>query len=719
MIELLSPAGSYESFVAAIGAGADAVYVGGNRFGARAYANNFSQEELIEAIHTAHLYQRKLFLTLNTLIKESEMKELYDFLAPLYEAGLDAVIVQDLGAIAFIKKQFPDLPIHASTQMSLTAAEGAKFLKELGAERIVTAREITLKEIQEIHREVDIEIESFIHGAMCYSYSGQCLFSSILGGRSGNRGRCAQPCRLPYDVYQQDVRLNKYNEQYVLSMKDMCTLSLLPDLVDAGIYSFKIEGRMKKPEYTAGVTAIYRKYFDLYLQKGREGFAVEPIDQKRLLELYSRSGSETGFYEKVNGRELITLSKPNYESVTDSTEIKTLTPLPMEGICTLKKGESSKIRISCGTIEVLTKGVRVEQAVKQPLSEADIEKQLRKTGNSLFAFKNLIISSEEDIFLPVKELNNLRREAILELQNKLLEKYQRKPIEKISNLITKQEVKKDFISKLAVLVETLPCLEALNTIQGFEIVYIDSECLFLPSADTKIPILIKELKEKGCKVFLALPFIFRKNSKEKVQKVLDQSYQRIFDGYLVRNYEELFWCKERYPEKEIVSDYTVYTFNSMSKDVLRDVCVTRDTIPVELNMREIVERGCHESEFLAYGHIPMMISASCIKKTMNQCQSKEQTSELYLKDRYNMKFPVKNSCVFCYNRILNSVPLSLHNEKKALQELKPFAVRLQFTIEEPERMKEIISFYDQLLHNQEGSLALQNFTKGHFKRGVE
>jgi putative protease len=569
MIELLSPAGSYESFIAAIGAGADAIYVGGNRFGARAYANNFSHEELVEAIHTAHLYQRKLFLTLNTLIKESEIKELYDFLAPLYEAGLDAVIVQDLGVISFIKKQFSDLPIHASTQMSLTAAEGAKLLKELGAERIVTAREITLKEIKDIHSEVDIEIESFIHGAMCYSYSGQCLFSSILGGRSGNRGRCAQPCRLPYDVYQQDVRLNKYNEQYVLSMKDMCTLSLLPDLIDAGIDSFKIEGRMKKPEYTAGVTSIYRKYFDLYMQNGREGFVVDAIDQKRLLELYSRSGSETGFYEKTNGRELITLSKPNYESITDSTEIKALTPLPIEGICTLKKGEPSQIRVSCGTIEVLTKGINVEQAMKQPLSNADIEKQLKKTGNSLFTFKNLIISSDEDIFLPVKELNNLRREAIQELQNKLLEKFQRKPIEKISNLITKQQVKKDFISKLAVLVETIPCLESLSSIKGFQIVYIDSECLFLPSAEKKIPILIEELKGKGCKVFLALPFIFRKSSKEKVEKILDQFYQGIFDGYLARNYEELYWCKERYPEKEIICDYTIYT---RKKPAVPDYC---------------------------------------------------------------------------------------------------------------------------------------------------
>ena len=266
-IEILAPAGSYESLKAAIAAGADAVYVGGNRFGARAYANNFSEEELLEAIDYVHLHGKKIYLTVNTLLKEKELeRELYSYLLPYYRQGLDAVIVQDPGVLRFVREYFPSLPIHASTQMTITGADGARFMEEQGVERIVTARELSLQEIKEISEKTSLEIESFVHGALCYCYSGQCLYSSLLGGRSGNRGQCAQPCRLPYKV---DGKTS-----YVMSLKDLCTVEFIPDLAEAGIYSFKIEGRMKKPEYVAAVTSIYRKYADLYLQKGRKDYSV-------------------------------------------------------------------------------------------------------------------------------------------------------------------------------------------------------------------------------------------------------------------------------------------------------------------------------------------------------------------------------------------------------------------------------------------------------------
>ena len=262
-VEILSPAGSYESLKAAIAAGADAVYIGGSRFGARAFANNLQEDKLLEAIDYVHLYGRKIYLTVNTLLKEKELQEeLYEYLLPYYRQGLDAVIVQDIGVLQFVKEHFPDLPIHASTQMTITNALGAKMLEELGVERVVTARELQIDEVAEINRQTNVEIESFVHGTLCYCYSGQCLYSSLIGGRSGNRGQCAQPCRLPYNVG------NDKETQYIMSLKDMCTLEYIPELVEAGIYSFKIEGRMKKPEYVALVTAMYRKYVDLYLEKG-------------------------------------------------------------------------------------------------------------------------------------------------------------------------------------------------------------------------------------------------------------------------------------------------------------------------------------------------------------------------------------------------------------------------------------------------------------------
>ena len=264
-VELLAPAGNYESFLGAICAGADAVYLGGEKFGARAYADNFSEEEICRAVSYAHVFGRKVYLTVNTLMKESELEELIPYLEPFYLAGLDGVIVQDIGALLAIKEAFPGLELHASTQMSITGSYGAGMLKELGVVRVVPARELSLSEIESLGRETGLEIEAFIHGAMCYCYSGQCLFSSILGGRSGNRGRCAQPCRLPYRIGGDG---KPGTEQYPLSLKDMCTISFLPKLIEAGISSFKIEGRMKKPEYAAGVTAIYRKYIDLYYEKG-------------------------------------------------------------------------------------------------------------------------------------------------------------------------------------------------------------------------------------------------------------------------------------------------------------------------------------------------------------------------------------------------------------------------------------------------------------------
>lgn len=309
-VEILAPAGSYESLNAAIAAGADAVYIGGTRFGARAYADNLDEHKLLEVIDYVHLHGRKIYLTINTLLKETELKyELYNYLLPYYRQGLDAVIVQDIGVLKFVKEHFPNLPIHASTQMTITDLLGARFLEKQGVERVVTSRELHIEEIKEITKNTGLEIESFVHGALCYCYSGQCLYSSLIGGRSGNRGQCAQPCRLPYKVQ------GEKKNQYILSLKDICTLEDIPELVESGIYSFKIEGRMKKPEYVALVTAMYRKYVDLYLAIGKEGFKVDPKDKEKLMDLYNRGGSHGGYYHTQNGRDMVSIDRPNHAGV--------------------------------------------------------------------------------------------------------------------------------------------------------------------------------------------------------------------------------------------------------------------------------------------------------------------------------------------------------------------------------------------------------------------
>ena len=296
-VELLSPAGGYETMVGAFNAGADAVYLGGSKFGARAYADNFDRDQVLDAISYAHLHDKKIYMTVNTLVKENEYGELYDFMLPYADRGLDGVIVQDLGVMRLIRQEFPGIELHASTQQTVTGVYGARLLKERGCTRVVPARELSLSEMKAIREEADIEVEAFIHGAMCYCYSGICLFSSVVGGRSGNRGRCAQPCRLPYRSSP------NAGEQYPLSLKDMSTIAIIPELIEAGIDSFKIEGRMKKPEYSAGVTALYRKYIDEYYADPKGDHSVSKEDMEILKNVeHIKDYGEHGFFPVFGGK---------------------------------------------------------------------------------------------------------------------------------------------------------------------------------------------------------------------------------------------------------------------------------------------------------------------------------------------------------------------------------------------------------------------------------
>ena len=313
--ELLAPAGSLEHLKAAVSAGADAIYMGGEKFGARAYAQNFSREDMIEALQIAHFHERKFYLTVNTLMKEEELfEELGEFLFPYYENGLDGVIVQDMGAARFIREHFPEIEIHGSTQMTVTDIHGAVAAKRMGMTRVVPARELSLEEIKEIKEKTGLDIEVFVHGALCYCYSGQCLLSSVYGDRSGNRGRCAQPCRLPFKVkdhYGNNLHTSKQGN-YLLSPKDLCSLSLLPSLMELPVDSLKIEGRMKNVEYVAGVTSIYRKYLDQIFAnwEEREHFKPEESDIHALEELYCRGSFTTGYWKQHNGQNMMSVLSP-------------------------------------------------------------------------------------------------------------------------------------------------------------------------------------------------------------------------------------------------------------------------------------------------------------------------------------------------------------------------------------------------------------------------
>lgn len=444
--------------VAAVNAGANAVYIGGSRFGARAYADNLDEEAMIRAIDFVHLHNCRIYMTVNTLVKEKELPELYGYLKPYYEAGLDAVLVQDLGVFSYIREYFPDLPLHISTQMTVTGKYSAADLKRMGAVRVVPAREFSLKEIREIGETTGLEVETFVHGALCYCYSGQCLFSSLIGGRSGNRGRCAQTCRLPFDVEKGDKVLGGKNEKYVLSLKDLCTLDLLPEILEAGVCSLKIEGRMKSPRYTAGVVSIYRKYVDMYLAHGRSGYRVDLADRRALLELFDRGGQSEGYYKEHNGRDMVVLKeKPAFREPDqelfdhlDRTYVDAVKKEPIRGTALVTEGKPVQLTVeytpSLEPTETMEDGMAVlepvsvactgdmaETAKNAPMDGDRIRKQLMKTGDSPFFFEELEVLVEGKVFLPVQALNRLRREALEELCKAVTERFHRKSGEEYKN----------------------------------------------------------------------------------------------------------------------------------------------------------------------------------------------------------------------------------------------------------------------------------------------
>ena len=800
-VEILAPAGSMECLKAAIAAGADAVYTGGALFGARAYAHNLTEEELLEAIDYVHLHGRRLYLTVNTLIKDREMeKQMYDYLLPYYRQGLDAVIVQDIGLFRFIRKHFPDLPIHASTQMTLTGVDGAKFLEKEGAQRIVTSRELSMAEVKKIADETELEIESFVHGALCYCYSGQCLFSSFIGGRSGNRGQCAQPCRLLYRTPEAK------RPQYLLSLKDICTLELIPEMIESGIYSFKIEGRMKKPEYAAAVAFQYRKYADLYLKYYEEcpaeedpaayamkKYRVREEDRQMLLDLYNRGGFHTGYYHTQNGREMISLNRPNHAGVPAvkvlakkgrNVTAKALTDLYPQDIIELpmrkgrekadnytckdavRKGmnvqipvfadtpfkrdeiwmrtrnstlidtlreefvngkikericgtfrlypqEKATLTVKCRDAEITVAGEKAQEALSQPMSRERIEKQLRKTGNTEFEFSFLKAEIGEKVFLPMQSLNELRREALETLEKVICEKYRRSgevkdPEEDKTELSMEEEV----LSGWTASVRTAEQMEVILEEEAIGRIYVD--CTMFPRIWEKDSYVewITKVHAAGKEIYLVMPYIFR----ERTRKQYEAAYNRIFgagwDGILIANYESFAFLKEHGYTGRIMTDYNLYEFNQESRKFWKEKGVFEFTAPVELTERELQDLRVKDGEVIVYGYLPMMISAGCIQKTTRGCLKK--SGQTTITDRYRNPFVVKNECDYCYNILYNYVPLYLGDRMEEIYQIGPGRIRLMFTTERQQEVRQILSAYFEGKELPEGT-----YTRGHWKRGIK
>lgn len=701
--ELLAPAGSLEILKGVIESGADAVYVGGSMFGARAYANNFTEEELLEAIDFAHLRGVKVYLTVNTLIKNSEFSKLYDYLLPYYKRGLDAVIVQDIGVVKAIHEYFPSMEIHTSTQMTVTGADGVRFLSQFGVTRVVMAREVSLAEMKRIHEETGMELEAFVHGALCYSYSGQCLFSSILGGRSGNRGRCAQPCRLPYTVEGK-------KDEYILSLKDMCGIKALDKLHDAGVYSLKIEGRMKQLEYACGVVKYYRSYID----------SMKPVsdaDYDRIKALGNRCGFTDRYYFDHNGSDMVTYVKPNFVSnaAEPSPEKRRLS---IEGELILREGEPGSLTVKRGDVTYKASIEPVSAALKAPLDKKAAIDRINKTGDTGFEFSHIKAQIGENVFVPNGALNRLRRDAISGLCDKLLKKYYRDDARytDMSKLTALPEhvVKSDAAHDEAVNAKdyTTICscmtraqLDTLVTYDCFDVFYLDFDMYDRKTLIQQFSDDVQSLTKRNKKVYLMLPTIFRADSSDYFVSIAKELDKVCFEGFVVKNYEELYLTENLFTGKKVILDHNMYTFNDVSKSAFFEHGVSGDTVPLELNSKEIMHRNNIGSQMIVYGYYPLMTTANCVHKNTNGCDKKQKL--IYLKDRYNKSFAVCNNCKECYNTIYNSLPTMLTKNISKLKEAGIRSFRYSFTIETPKQIKAVMD--DKVAE----------YTNGHYKRGVE
>ncbi|WP_010235709.1 U32 family peptidase [Clostridium arbusti] len=776
-IELLAPCGSMESLYAAVQNGADAVYLGGSRFSARAYAFNFEDEKIVEAVDYCHLYGVKVYVTVNTLVKDSEIRDILEYVKFLYTIGVDALIIQDTGLAYLIRKNFPDFEIHGSTQMTIHNGEGAQYFKDLGFHRIVLSRELSLKEIEFISKDLNIETEIFIHGALCVCYSGQCLMSSVIGGRSGNRGRCAQPCRLPYNL------INENNKEefkgYILSPKDMCTLDNIEEIIKSGTSSLKIEGRMKKPEYVAGVVSIYRKAIDSVYNNSEFDYELEV---KKLKQLFNREGFSKAYMFGNIGKDMMSYSFPKNTGLFLGSVNKDLTITLAEdlnikdGVRVKNDGFSvSKILINGSEIQRAHKGDRVKLV---PHFYAAFD-EVYKTSDMML-LDNLCNSFRDaygkkiDIDIQCKFKIDEPFEVMCHYNGKVfkvtgdtVQKAIKKPLEKIKleeNLIktgnTPFRIQNiDFL----IYEEGFLPLSAVNAVRRnlthdiMDYEYKKSKRVLSKGLDfnreektdksmEKLMVSVENLEQlntcidSGVKAVI-IDLFHRKNNisieninnvdvylrvpniiKEEfnfICSVIDDNINRI-KGIVTANAGII----NRYKNNiDIIGDYKLNLFNKYALDFYsKDL--SGSYISIELNRNEImnlIKNSPILCGMIIYGKFEVMVSEYCPigstlggKCTQLNCNNKCDTGEFKLKDRIGEEFIVKTD-KFCRSHIYNSVPLNLIPNLRDINSIGNINHRIDFVDEKKDEVIEILEAYSSGKFQDEA----KKFTRGHYKRGVE
>lgn len=675
-IELLAPAGNENALIAAVQSGADAVYLGGSRFNARQSAENFTAEQMKKWISYCHLYGVKVYVAVNTLIKEKEITELLEYIKELNEAGADAVIVQDMGAVELFRKVIPDMPVHASTQMTVSSTSGVKYLEQKGIERVVLARELSKEEITEICRTTDVEIEIFVHGALCMCYSGQCLMSSIIGGRSGNRGRCAQPCRLPYTLTENGKNIKN---GFLLSPKDMCLIDEIRGIKQK--LSLKIEGRLKRGEYVSAVVGIYRKYID-----NKQEVLAE--DKKELLNAFNRGGFTKAFF----GHEKDMMCHNNSSNAADNVftdEAKkrarkdaNFRKIPVYMFASVSEGECFSLTMwddEANSVTVSSE-VKAERAKSNPVQTGRIIEQLSKLGATPFEASDITVENDGLCAISVGVINDVRRRAA-EL---LTEQRTSHELRRVNDVVLHEKAEKSSELKISVEVESLE--QAKTALQlGIKRIY--------------APVSVAR-RMKG---------VIPKTPDINKMRADMQEFNEVYVNSLADIYDNR--------GKKLYASQRLNVYNSYSAENLG---VDSITVSPELNLKEIAqvcENTSIQTEIIAYGRLTLMIMANCPVKACGKCA--KSGAEYRLRDRMGEEFPVLCGDN-CTARLINSKPLYMADKWESLKKTGADFARLVFTIESSAECEEIIKEYINAKNGIKAYAWKENtFTRGHYFRGVE
>ena len=649
--ELLCPAGSPEAFRAAIEGGADAIYVGGSAFNARINAKNFTEAEMRESILLAHAYGTKVYIATNTLIYDKEKDDFLKAAEGAYKAGADALIIADLGAAELVKQRIP-IELHASTQVSGHNADAAKFLQERGFSRMVLAREMSREDIGEFVKNSPIEAEVFVHGALCVCHSGQCLFSSIVGGRSGNRGECAQPCRLPFKVGGKD--------KYPLSLKDLSLARYLPELTNMGVASLKIEGRMRSPEYVRDVASIFRRLLD-------EGRGADDREMARLSEIFSRGGFTDGYYKKAIGKGMLGVRSESDKQNTRALEPfnKITRKIPLSLSATMKADMPISLSAKVGEKEVTVFGETPEAAKTSPLSREAVEKNLSKLGNTPYYLLGLSLELEEGISLPLSAINALRRSAIEELMTEP----ERPSLLKTGNT-ERTKITTATTGRTAVFYFPDRIPEAAR--EYFDILYTPIE------------------KYNGETNGVLLPPVIFDGEREKIEKMLDRALALGAAHVMVENIGHLALAKSR--GLTIHGGHRLNVANSMTAMTLAeefgDLLLSPElTLP---RLRDI-RRAAPVSRTVVYGRTPLMVTEKCVGRELGGCEECK-SGRATLCDRRGVKFPVLR--IFDHRSlIVNSLPLYMADKQEELYRSGLSATHFIFTTESREEIERVIRAY--------------------------